>query len=206
MDQDTDWSDGVVQPGGVWEIDNGWDVVAADGEKVGDVEDVHPHYLVVGKGFIFHTERYVPVTAITNVERERVYLNVSSGEIDGQGWERIPDHGGDSELEHPTIDEDLRFPAHGSDRRTVGVSNDLPPVDAPLREEEIRVQRHPIGGGQSGQVPDGAFREVQIEIPIRGEEVVVTARPVVREQVEISRAIRERRRDSAGPAPNDRAR
>ena len=58
---------GNYPSGGTWEIDTGWDVVTADGEKLGDVDEVHPHYLVVSKGWLFPTERYVPVSTITDV-------------------------------------------------------------------------------------------------------------------------------------------
>ena len=72
---------GNYPPGGTWEIDNGWDVITSDGEKLGDVEEVHPHYLVVGKGFIFHSERYVPVSTITSVVDEKVHISVSKDEV-----------------------------------------------------------------------------------------------------------------------------
>jgi len=80
---------------GDWVIDVSWDVYAADGEKIGTIDEVHPHFLVVRKGFIFHRERYVPVSAITTVERECVYLNVSSTDIDDLGWNQLPDIAGD---------------------------------------------------------------------------------------------------------------
>ena len=83
------YNDENYTPGDVWEIDHGYDVFAADGEKVGDVQEVHPHYLVVSKGFFFPTERYVPVAAITDVHEERV-LNVTKDQIDNEGWDTIP--------------------------------------------------------------------------------------------------------------------
>lgn len=89
-------STGNYPPGGTWEIDNGWDVVTSDDEKLGSVEEVHPHYLVVGKGLIFHSERYVPVSTITSVENNKVYLGVSKSEVDSQGWDTIPDIAGTS--------------------------------------------------------------------------------------------------------------
>ena len=80
---------------GDWVIDTSWDVYGADGEKIGTIDEVHPHYLVVGKGLIVHREHYIPVRAITNVDRECVYLNVSSSDIAARGWDRIPDIVGD---------------------------------------------------------------------------------------------------------------
>lgn len=89
---------------GDWVIDVSWTVYAADGEKVGTIDEVHPQYLVVGTGLIFHRERYIPVSAITVVERDAVYLNVSSGEIDERGWQQLPDIAGDeSGLYEPLV-------------------------------------------------------------------------------------------------------
>lgn len=76
---------------GDWIIDTSWAVIGADGEKIGSVDEVHPSFLVVGKGFIIRREHYIPVHTITNVDRECVYLNVSSSDIEARGWNRIPD-------------------------------------------------------------------------------------------------------------------
>ena len=85
-----DMNSATQDAGSAWEIEPGWDVVASDGEKVGDVEEVQPTYLVVGKGLIFHSERYIPVSAIVTVEQERIYLNVTKGELEAQGWDTVP--------------------------------------------------------------------------------------------------------------------
>src|SRR4051812_7296988 len=82
---------GNYPPDGTWEIDTGWDVVTSDGEKLGGVDEVHPHYLVVGKGFIFHSERYVPVAMITDVADDKVYINATKAEADSQNWDTIPE-------------------------------------------------------------------------------------------------------------------
>ena len=44
----------------VEQIQQSWEVVDANGEKVGDVEVVNPHYLTVAKGFFVPSERYIP--------------------------------------------------------------------------------------------------------------------------------------------------
>ena len=85
-----DMNSATQDAGSDWEIETGWDVVASDGEKVGAVEEVQPTYLVVGKGLIFHSERYVPVSAIVTVEQERISLNVTKDELEAQGWDTVP--------------------------------------------------------------------------------------------------------------------
>ncbi len=81
---------------GDWVVDCSWRVYGADGETIGTIDEVHPQILVVGKGFLRHRERYVPVSAITTVECECVYLNVASTEIDDRGWNHLPDLTGET--------------------------------------------------------------------------------------------------------------
>ncbi len=85
-----DMNSATQDAGSVWEIEPGWDVVTSDGEKVGNVEEVQPTYLVVGKGLIFHSERYIPVSAIVTVEQECIYLNVTKDGMEAQGWDTVP--------------------------------------------------------------------------------------------------------------------
>jgi uncharacterized protein (TIGR02271 family) len=217
-----DWSEacdgGVTQPG-VWEIDTGWSVYDADGEKVGDVEEVHPQHIVVGKGLFFHTERHIPVSAIANVDRERVVLNVGSREIDVQRWDQTPDLAGagtgeewdNDALSVPVVEEvievDTRDVDRGSARLRKDVTIEKMSVDVPLREEEVRVERRPaIHDYGTGEIPADAFQEMVIEIPIRGEEVEVSKRPVVREHVEVRKVVRERHRTVSEPVHRERVR
>lgn len=70
-----------------WLIKHGWEVYDTEGERVGDVEDIRNNHLVVSRGFLFTTERYIPVAAIRDVEDSRVYLNVTKQEIEARGWD-----------------------------------------------------------------------------------------------------------------------
>lgn len=66
-------------------------------------------------------------------------------------------------------------------------------VNVPLREEEVRVERHDVTAGHTtGEVPADAFQEQDIEIPLRGEEAQVHKSARVREEVNISKTARER--------------
>src|SRR5215207_6304692 len=75
------------------QIEHGWDVYGSDGEKVGDVAEVHQDYIVVSKGLLFPHEHYIPFSAITGIEHDRVYLNCSKDQIEDQGWEEAPTAG-----------------------------------------------------------------------------------------------------------------
>lgn len=221
---------GNYPPGGTWEIDNGWDVITSDGEKLGDVEEVHPHYLVVGKGLIFHSERYVPVSTITSVADNKVHISVSKDEVDRLGWDTIPDvtdttttyndtfdttgttgttgvtdtmrtdttdytRRGTDEIDVPVVEEQLSVDKREVERGAVRVRKDVVEeeraVNVPVREEHIRVERH-AGTGDRTDLGDHTFQEEDIEIPLRGEEVEVSKRPVVTEHVRISKDVEER--------------
>jgi uncharacterized protein (TIGR02271 family) len=74
----------------VSQIQNGWDVYGSDGDKVGDVSDIGPNYVLVTKGFLFTKDIYIPTSAITGVEQDRVYLNVAKDQVDSMGWDQAP--------------------------------------------------------------------------------------------------------------------
>lgn len=65
----------------------GWDVVANDGRRIGKIRDVGQHYLEVsGRGSVL----YVPSSAIANVARDTVHLNLAAGEVEAMGWRQPP--------------------------------------------------------------------------------------------------------------------
>jgi hypothetical protein len=194
--------------GGVWEIDNGWEVVGANGAIIGKVHDVQPHYVVVSKGFFFPEEHYIPVSAITNVEHQRVYLNVSKQDIATLGWDAAQtDDDGAIANQEPArsgeqrqtrlVEPEPEIPEHSANRPPTSArddgADDERSLEGLLRIEEIRVERHtPEGGYEPADVPAEAFQEVTYQIPIRGEEVDVAKRTTIREEIEISKHIRER--------------
>jgi len=75
-----------------WTVTEGADVVGSDGEKVGEVVNAYPDYVVVKKGFFFPSDYYIPSSAIANVDEGHVYLNVTKDEAMNQdpSWENEP--------------------------------------------------------------------------------------------------------------------
>jgi hypothetical protein len=67
----------------------GWHVVGNDGGRVGTVRDVSHNYVVVETG-AFGKAMHVPASAIGNIERETVHLNVASRDAESMGWEQPP--------------------------------------------------------------------------------------------------------------------
>jgi uncharacterized protein (TIGR02271 family) len=158
--------------GQVWEIDHGYDVFAADGEKVGDVQDVQPHYLTVSKGFFFPTERYVPVAAITDVRDERVYLNVTKDHVESQNWETVPteptyttDTTTYSDMDR-TRDTDTMV----SERMTDTTEDD---VRIPVMEEQLSVGKHEVRRGLVRVHKTVSEEQASVNVPLREETVRV---------------------------------
>lgn len=203
------------------EVGYGWDVVGSDGDKIGSVAAIQPHYISVEKGFLFKEDIFIPTTAISSVRGETVYLNVTKDQIENEDWSREPEMTerhheaaryneqmrtertrqgttADTERMHiPLSEEQLEVHKRDVQRGSVHVHKDVieeeQSINVPLREEEVRVERHDRRSGEmTGNVPDDAFQEQDIDIPIRGEEADVTKRARVREEVDISKDVHER--------------
>jgi hypothetical protein len=63
--------------------------VGNDGGRVGTVREVSQNYVVVDPG-AFAKDMHVPASAIGNIDRETVHLNVASRDADSMGWEQPP--------------------------------------------------------------------------------------------------------------------
>ncbi len=68
-------------------VEQGWDVVGAGGEKLGEVAQATDTFFVVSKGFFFPTDRYIPFSAISRVDDQKVFLSLTKDEIDARGWD-----------------------------------------------------------------------------------------------------------------------
>ncbi len=71
-------------------IGRGWAVITADGKRVGDVIEVHDHYLLVSRGVIFVRDRYLPLGTVERVEDKRVILTVTEDMFRKMDLSHIP--------------------------------------------------------------------------------------------------------------------
>jgi hypothetical protein len=67
----------------------GWTVVGNDDGRLGTIREVGQNYVLVSTGH-FSQDLYVPASAIGNVEREVVHLNLALREVATMGWEQRP--------------------------------------------------------------------------------------------------------------------
>jgi uncharacterized protein (TIGR02271 family) len=70
--------------------------------------------------------------------------------------------------------------------------------EVPLQKEEVRVERVPAEEVRGEELGERAFREEDIRIPITEEEVEVTKRPVVKEELRVQKEKRTEQRDVTG--------
>jgi len=72
------------------EIQQEWEVFSSDGQKIGNVNEVHTNYIWVQKGLLFPTDMYIPVTVFDRTEQGRVLLKVTAVEAIAAGWDTLP--------------------------------------------------------------------------------------------------------------------
>jgi uncharacterized protein (TIGR02271 family) len=191
------------------QIQQGCDVYGSDGDKIGDVSEVHEQYLVISKGFLGTSERFVPFSAVSRIERDRVELNVTKDEIDQRGWDKAPETSGwiGPRPERTTAEREMRterersIPLHEEQLRprkeTVQtgevelrkeVRSEQKTMDVPVTREEVYVERHPVDTREAERFDAGEIGEGEtIRVPVREERVEVEKRPVVYEEVEIGK-------------------
>ena len=73
-----------------WVCQVGNEVYGCDEHKLGKVKEVHPDYVVVEKGLIFHSDYFIPTSAVNNCDGNRVYLSVTKDEALNRGWDTPP--------------------------------------------------------------------------------------------------------------------
>ncbi len=71
------------------DLQPGWDVVGNEGRQLGTIREVGQHYVLVSTS-AFSENLYVPASAIGNVERDVVHLNVTAADAASMGWDQPP--------------------------------------------------------------------------------------------------------------------
>jgi hypothetical protein len=71
------------------DLQPGWSVVGNDGRRLGDIREVGQNYVLVATAMM-SGNLYVPASAIGNVEREVVHLNVTARDAGSMGWDQPP--------------------------------------------------------------------------------------------------------------------
>jgi hypothetical protein len=65
----------------------GWAVVGNEERRIGTVKDVRQDYIVTSRPGLA-ADLYVPVSAVANVARETIHLNIRQTDVELMGWEQ----------------------------------------------------------------------------------------------------------------------
>ena len=182
-------------------VRTGWDVFGSDGDKVGDVSDVGPNYVLVTKGFLFTKDIYIPTSAITSIDQDRVYINVAKDQIDGMGWDQAPTGDTGSRSATYTNDDSTTVTTQSSTTDTDYVEQPVQRSAPDMRDDDdMRIQRHEEelqaqkvarNAGEVRVSKDVVEEEQTLEVPVTREQVTVRSTDVSDTDADTSQAFQE---------------
>ena len=193
----------------------------ADGDKIGDVVEVNPDFVVVqaSTGFLGLGEPrtyFVPRDQIAREDEDDWYLSIDKDDIESMSWTGTPSDSRYAEQwsENRVTDYETRDEAQRGRTRLVRYEEDLDvqkvsrnagdvtvskrvvedtkTIDVPVRREEVHVERRPLTGeATTDRVGDDAFTDDRITMTAMEEDVEV--RKVARpvEEIEITKSATE---------------
>lgn len=178
------------------DIHEGMKVHARDGANLGKVVEMSPESFIIEKGFFFPKEYVARYTQIDDIRDDEIWLHESETDLRAGGGElreegRREDtgriEGSREEVVVPLASEELETETRrheaGGVRVRKGVETEEHEIEVPVRREEVHVERV----AASGDAGEATFEEGETRIPIYEEEVEVTTRPVVREELRVSK-------------------
>jgi uncharacterized protein (TIGR02271 family) len=193
------------------QIETGTSVYGSDGEKIGEVAEVSNDYFVIEKGFIFTTDLFVPMSAISGVDDDGVRLSMTKDQVESSDWSEAPIAGAaydtdDTHVADRTDDTyvgtdtdvtdsdrlerreerltvDKTTEQAGSVRVGKHVEEDVQSVDVPVTREEVTIDRQSVDRPASGD----AFTEDSIDVPVYEERVDVDKEARVVEELEVGK-------------------
>jgi len=171
----------------------GTDVIGADGEKVGEVDAVERDYFIVRKGFFFPQDHYIPLTAVSSYDDDKIYLNVTKDEALEQEWANPPVT--DYETTTTTTEFDAADTYRGADvdaaNTTLGtqVDDTLTTADADYVEADRLAGIDTTVDRDVDLEVDRTRDADNVTIPVHEEELTATTRPVERGAVRIAKDV-----------------
>ena len=154
------------------EVMKGAEVFDANGEKVGKVVEVGRNSFKVEKGFIFHKDMHLPMSAVARTHDNHVHLNVAKDHVMTMGAEQLPAEG------HAWYGMNTRETGRTTDRAMTGREGETKSV--PVIEEELKAGVREKQGGMARVTKSVVEEQKSIDVPVQHEEVYVTERAVNR--------------------------
>ncbi len=209
-------------------FENDMPVFTRDGEKLGKVVTFADDYFIVQKGMFFPKDFTVRYDDIQDIRDNNIYLSVDQAYLEEwkdasyAGWTNT-DQINEGRLQATPRDEyrdryasspeDINVPlmeekleAHKTIQQSGRVQlrkvvhTEYKHFTVPVLREELKIERGTTVDENVAQPAEiaGAFKEQTIDIPLMEEKVTVSKRPVVKENVRVSKERLTEEREIAG--------
>jgi hypothetical protein len=73
-------------------VQTGMHIYTSDNQELGHVAKVYVDSMLVHKGYIFPTNRYIPYSAIAAIDNGKIQLNMPMDEAKQKIWHKRPDY------------------------------------------------------------------------------------------------------------------
>lgn len=173
------------------EIARGMVVRSSDGEKLGKVTRLDVDTFEIEKGFFFPKEYAVRYDEVAGIRDGEIVLTHARDQLaGGRGAEGTISAGG--EIRVPLVEEEITAGKTVQEVGRVQVRKEIvteeKQVSVPVAREVVHVERVPASGERP--IASGTtVEEGSISIPVREEQVEISKRPVVKEELRISKEV-----------------
>lgn len=200
-------------------IQEGMKVLSSDGSSLGKVAACGDETFVIEKGWFFPKEYVARYEQVARVGGDELWLRESGRELGGEPaqppvaegsaadiGQRAPT-GIAEEYRVPLAEEELSAEKHRREAGEVEIRKDViteqKEVTVPVTREEVHVER--VAASGQPEPGDAAFQEDTVRVPIHEEEVEIHKRPVVREEVRVSKQSHQDRERRVAETRKERA-
>ena len=192
----------------------GTELFSDDGEDLGQIIDLEDDCVVVSKGTFFAREFTCRYDDIAEADAQHAVLGRHREDLSPwrdeqyEGWNEYDRlNTGSADLRNEELsdrnlrerdetrvhlrEEELQADTTATERQArirKVVHTEMRNLTVPVSHEELVIEREPVHGADATTRADsGAFREEEINVPLREEHVEVTKRPVVKEEVRVAK-------------------
>lgn len=188
-------------------VREGMVVWSFDDEKLGKVLQCDEQSFLVEKGFFFPKDYALTYDEISEIRDDGIHVRLSKSALESGERYREGATGGTASLSAP--EEEIRMPLAEEQlqvektRRPAGevrvnkeVVTESRQVTVPVQREQVTVEHVPVSERPAAG-SEAAFRGETISVPVEEEEVEITKRPVVREEVRVQKTPYEEQRTAS---------
>ena len=163
------------------QIKTGTSVYGSDGEKIGDVAGLADNYFVIEKGFLFTTDIYVPMSAVSGVTEDGVTLSMTKDEVENSDWSNQPeDDLGDRTSDNYVAETDTGFATRDTGYADTDAATDVDRDVLERREERLTVDKQAEKAGEVRVGKHVVEEQQAVDVPVTREEVTIDRRSVDR--------------------------